>query len=296
MGKAEFTFLFTDIEGSTALWEQYPDAMKASLERHKALLSEAVERNGGRLFKELGDGIAAVFSTPEEAVAGAIQAQRALASEAWPFTGGLHVRMALHIGAADEEAGDFHGPTVNLVARLLDEAVDSQVVLSQEVHDAVRDGWPQGVDIEDLGSRAFKGVSTPQHIFVLAIPEVAAVLLARHSIQVGSITVTCEPFNWPRNAWEFLEFRFTEASGPLDGASVSTLERYYGGAHGSVHRGLAGLLVQYVGGTGGPPVKVTDWRGNTGEFAFAPNDGLIVREIADMPGYFTGTIRMVGPL
>ena len=92
------TFLFTDIEGSTRLWEQYPDDMGAALALHDAVLRGAIESRGGYVFTTFGDAFCAAFSSPTEAMDTAVSAQRALVSEQWGETGPLQVRMAMHIG------------------------------------------------------------------------------------------------------------------------------------------------------------------------------------------------------
>lgn len=105
------TFLFTDIEGSTARWAEQPDAMRAALAAHDAVLRTAVTEHGGTVFKHTGDGIAAVFPAATEAVAAALEAQLRLE---------LPVRMGLHTGEADERDGDWFGPTLNRAARIMD--------------------------------------------------------------------------------------------------------------------------------------------------------------------------------
>src|SRR5688572_19142597 len=90
------TFLFTDIEGSTRLWEMHPEPMRAALARHDALLRQAFQSNGGTVFKSTGDGCAASFSTASGALDAALDAQRSLIDESWPEPVRLRVRMALH--------------------------------------------------------------------------------------------------------------------------------------------------------------------------------------------------------
>src|SRR5262249_46629297 len=94
------TFLFSDIEGSTRLWEIYPDAMVEALARHDALLRGAVEAHGGHVVKSTGDGFFAVFRSAHDAVLAAIAAQVALRRERWGATGPIRVRMGLHSGEA----------------------------------------------------------------------------------------------------------------------------------------------------------------------------------------------------
>src|SRR5438105_2135577 len=124
------TFLFTDIEGSTRLTEQYPDAMPPAQRRHDALLRAAIARHAGHVFRSTGDGFCAVFAAAPDAVAAAIGAQRALAREPWGDLGALRCRTALHTGAAELRDGDYAGLALNRVARLLDAAYGGQVLLS----------------------------------------------------------------------------------------------------------------------------------------------------------------------
>src|SRR5687768_13850697 len=113
------TFLFTDLEGSTQRWQQYPTAMGPALARHDRLLRDAISANGGVVFKTVGDAVCAAFATAPAAVAAALTAQRALYSEPWGATGPLRARMALHTGQADAREGDYLGGPLNRVARLL---------------------------------------------------------------------------------------------------------------------------------------------------------------------------------
>src|SRR4051812_30208136 len=104
------TLLFTDIEGSTRLWERRPDAMSVALERHDAIVRSAVEAEGGTVFKTVGDAFCAAFDSPRAGVEAALAAQHALAREDWPQEAALRVRMALHTGECEERGGDFFGP------------------------------------------------------------------------------------------------------------------------------------------------------------------------------------------
>src|SRR5437870_11551419 len=104
------TFLFTDIEGSTKRWEQYPQAMGVALARHDEILRQAIEANGGYVFKTVGDAFCAAFPTPNGALAAALSAQRALNGEPWSeATGPIRVRMALHTGVTEQRGGDYFG-------------------------------------------------------------------------------------------------------------------------------------------------------------------------------------------
>jgi len=102
-------FLFSDIEGSTKRWEEFPEAMQDALRRHDALMNAAIGANGGHLFKTIGDAFCAAFHRVPDAIAAALAAQRAVASETWSEVGGLSVRMAIHAGLADERDGEQLG-------------------------------------------------------------------------------------------------------------------------------------------------------------------------------------------
>ena len=106
MGADTYTFLFTDIKGSTRLWEEHPSAMADALAIHDQILSESVGENEGSIFKHTGDGIAASFGDPEMAAKAAVDSQRSLAAASWPETGPIRVRMGLHTGEAIARDGD----------------------------------------------------------------------------------------------------------------------------------------------------------------------------------------------
>src|SRR5437763_9183845 len=113
------TFLFTDIEGSTKLWEKCPEEMKAVLAQHDKLLYDAIGSNGGIIVKSTGDGCHAVFETALGGIAAALAAQQCLSEQAWGEIQTLRVRMALHTGEAEVRAGDYYGPALNRAARLM---------------------------------------------------------------------------------------------------------------------------------------------------------------------------------
>jgi predicted ATPase/class 3 adenylate cyclase len=125
------TFLFTDIEGSTRLWESAPNAMRVALERHDAVLRAAIEAREGYVFSTGGDGYAVAFARAGDALAAAIDAQHALAAEPWPEGTTIRVRMGVHTGEAAERNGDYFGPPVNRTARLMAIAHGGQVLCTQ---------------------------------------------------------------------------------------------------------------------------------------------------------------------
>src|SRR5215207_3178179 len=115
------TFLFTDVEGSTKRWEQYPDLMPAALARHDAIVRGAIGAHGGQVFQTAGDSFLAAFPTPEATLAAALRAQREIQTAAWEGpVGALRVRMALNTGVAEIRDGVYHAEyPLNRLARLL---------------------------------------------------------------------------------------------------------------------------------------------------------------------------------
>ncbi len=165
------TFLFTDLEGSTRLWQQYPEAMKTVLARHDELVRAAVEDANGQVVKTTGDGFHAAFISAQDGLMACIEAQRRLLEETWDETGPLQVRMGLHIGEAQQRAGDYYGTAVNRAARLMSAANGGQVLLSESVASLVADHLPGGVTLRDLGEHRLKDLQRPEHIFQLVHPE-----------------------------------------------------------------------------------------------------------------------------
>jgi predicted ATPase/DNA-binding SARP family transcriptional activator len=168
------TFLFTDVEGSTRLWEEQPDAMPAALLRHDTLLHAAIRAAGGQVFKTMGDQFCAAFATAPEAMTAALAAQRALQAQTWHQGPPLRVRMALHTGTAQQREGDYFGPTFNRLARLLDTGHGGQILLSLATVELVRDQLPEGADLRDLGERRLPDLSRPEQIFQLVVPDLPA--------------------------------------------------------------------------------------------------------------------------
>jgi predicted ATPase/class 3 adenylate cyclase len=169
------TFLFTDIEGSTALWDRDRAAMATAVERHLALLDAAIASHHGIHFKTVGDAIQAAFPTAPDAVAAALDAQRALMREMWPEGAGpLQVRMALHTAAATPQNGDYLAPGLNRLARLLAAGHGGQVLVSLATQDLARDALPSGADLRDLGEHSLRDLYRPERVFQLLHPDLPA--------------------------------------------------------------------------------------------------------------------------
>lgn len=166
----EVTFLFTDIEGSTRLWEDQPEAMREALAKHDEIARIAIEQNGGVVFKTVGDAFYAAFSSGSEAVRAALEFQRGLAFQEWGRAV-PRARAALHTGWADERGGDYFGPTLNRVARLLITGHGGQVLLSAATAELARSTLPEGCSLSDLGHHRLKDLQQPERVWQLAHPD-----------------------------------------------------------------------------------------------------------------------------
>jgi class 3 adenylate cyclase len=155
------TFLFTDIEGSTRLWQQDEAAMRSALSRHDELLGSAVVEHGGTVFSTMGDGIAAAFPGASAAVRAALAAQQQVDAETWPTATPIRVRMGLHSGEAELREGDYFGTAVNRAARLMAVACGGQVVCSGVTAGLV----DAEVELVDLGEHRLRDLDRPMHVF-----------------------------------------------------------------------------------------------------------------------------------
>ena len=164
------TFLFTDIEGSTQLWEQYPQGMALAHARHDQILREAIESNNGHVFQVIGDEFCAAFDTAEMALRAAAKSQLDLHAEDWGKTP-IHVRMGIHTGKAELQVdGHYHGyVTLSHVARVMSVAHGGQVLLSFTTQQLVQDELPEETELNDLGQQQLKDLTRPEHLFQLNI-------------------------------------------------------------------------------------------------------------------------------
>ncbi|HET9613754.1 MAG TPA: adenylate/guanylate cyclase domain-containing protein, partial [Candidatus Limnocylindrales bacterium] len=165
------TFLITDIEGSTRLWEEQPTAMAAALARHDALLRAVVEGHGGSIIKTTGDGLLAVFAEPVAALSAALDGQRAMRDADWGEIGELRVRMAIHSGAAEIRDGDYFGPSLNRAARILGIGHGGQILASAMSAFLFGDRLPPGVELRDLGSHRLRDLDRPEQIFQVSVGD-----------------------------------------------------------------------------------------------------------------------------
>jgi predicted ATPase/class 3 adenylate cyclase len=156
------TFLFTDIEASTRLWEQHPAEMRQALERHDEILRSVIEGRRGCVFSTAGDAFAAAFARVDEALSAAGEIQDLVLAETWPESTPISVRMGLHTGATQERDGDYFGSVLNRAARIMSAGHGGQVLVS-----AVTTSMADGVPLVDVGEHRLKDLSSPEHLFQL---------------------------------------------------------------------------------------------------------------------------------
>ena len=165
------TFLFTDVEGSTHMWEESPDLMMKALEQHDQAIDEAVADNNGVSVKPRGEGDSrfVVFQSAHDAVAATAEMQRHLAAVDWATPTKLRVRASLHTGTADLQLGDYYGSVVNRAARLRAIAHGGQTVMSGATYELVQDRLPEGVTIRDMGAHGLKDLTRPERVYQIDI-------------------------------------------------------------------------------------------------------------------------------
>ena len=167
------TLLFTDMEGSIGLWEADPEAMAEASACHNRMVCEQIEVAGGRVFKTVGEAFRAVFADPCAALAAAAAIQRAAGTERWPPGLLIRVRIAVHSGDCVERDGDYFGPVVNRVARLLAVGHGGQVLVSGATYELLADRLPGGIGLRDLGDHRLKDLGRAERVFQVTGPGLA---------------------------------------------------------------------------------------------------------------------------
>ena len=167
------SFLFTDIVGSTRLWEKFPDQMGGALARHDSLIRSAVEDHAGFVFKTVGDAVCAAFQSPRNSLEAAIDSQRALSSEDWKEIGDLKVRMGIHAGAAEFRDGDYFGSTLSRVSRIEGAAHGGQILLSGIAVELLEEESPGAVAFKSLGNYRLRNLDRPEHLYQAVVPGLA---------------------------------------------------------------------------------------------------------------------------
>ena len=191
------TFLFTDIEGSTRLWEDEPGRMQPALARHDSLVRAAVEHNRGDVVKMSGDGVHAAFSDPLDAVCASVELQRALADSELTNGIAIRVRCGLHAGVNERRDNDFFGNAVNRAARIMSTAHGGQVLLSQAVAVLVGERLPASVTLRDLGVVRLRDLASPERVYQLVHPELRQNFPALRSLEAT-------PNNLPQQVTSFI--------------------------------------------------------------------------------------------
>jgi predicted ATPase/class 3 adenylate cyclase len=224
------TFLFTDIEDSTTLWEEFPEAMKSALAKHDSILKETIESNHGHIIKTTGDGVHAVFTTAIDAINAAIESQRKLNSlildSQLPITPSqspistlsLKSRMGLHTGEAELRDGDYFGQTLNRAVRIMSAGHGGQILISDITAEVAREHLPGDVFALDLGDHVLKGLLHPERIHQLVASGLQREFPALH-------TTPSATNNLPPQLTSFIgrERELTEAARRLEYARLLTL-------------------------------------------------------------------------
>jgi predicted ATPase/class 3 adenylate cyclase len=169
------SFLFTDIEGSTRLWQDHPEQMRLALVRHDTVLREAIMSHGGYVFKTIGDACCAAFDRASDAIAAMLASQLALKAQDWPAQTPIRVRMGLHGGVAEERDGDYFGPPLNCASRLMSAAHGGQCLITLTALEMIGDQIPNGVTLRELGLLRLKDLPRPVKAFQLHHPDLPAV-------------------------------------------------------------------------------------------------------------------------
>jgi predicted ATPase/class 3 adenylate cyclase len=164
------TFLFTDVEGSTRLWEEHPDAMRAALARHDELVAAAIAASGGHVVKTTGDGFHAVFATAHDAIDAAVAAQLGIEQEPWSEPVRVRVRMGVHTGEAHQRDGDYYGSSTNRAARFMSAGHGGQIVVSGVTAALVAEHLPADFELLSLGEHRLRDLAEPVAVFQLAAP------------------------------------------------------------------------------------------------------------------------------
>ena len=168
------TFLFTDIEGSTRLWEEEPERMREAMARHDALAREAVVAHGGQVVKMTGDGLHAIFADAVDALHASVRLQAELGELERSYGIPIRARCGMHVGAFERRDGDYYGTAVNRAARIMSSAHGGQVLLSQAVGDLVGRRLPEGIGLRDLGIARLRDLARAERLYQVVAPLLRA--------------------------------------------------------------------------------------------------------------------------
>ena len=212
------TFLFTDIEGSTRLWDREHERMQVALARHDAIVRAVVDSHRGVVVKMSGDGAHAAFDDPIDALEAALQLQHALADPAATHGVELHVRCGVHAGVTERRDNDFFGGVVNRAARIMSIAHGGQILLSQAVAALAGERLPANLTLRDLGTVRLRGLESPERVFQLVHPRLRQDFPALRSLEAV-------PNNLPQQLSSFVgrERELAEVGGLLGQTRLVTL-------------------------------------------------------------------------
>ena len=229
------TFLFTDIEGSSRLWETDPAGMQPAMARHDALVRRSVLEAGGTVVKMTGDGVCAAFSDPLDAVHAVMAFQRGLGDVVDTAGVALRARCGVHLGIVERRDNDYFGNPVNRAARIMSAAHGGQVLLSQAVVDLVRDRLGDDAGLRDLGSVRLRDLATPEHLYQLTHPALRAEFPPLRSL-------AATPNNLPQQVTSFVgrQRELAEVRALLNATRLLTL-------HGAGGIGKTRLSLQLAG-------------------------------------------------
>jgi predicted ATPase/class 3 adenylate cyclase len=180
------TFLFTDVEGSTRLLRRLRGRYAEVLGEHHRLLRAAFVEHGGREVHTEGDAFFVAFARASDAVAAAVDAQRALGSQRWPEGADVRVRMGVHSGEAEVRMGDYVGLDVHRAARICSVGHGGQVLISSSTRELVAGDLPADVSLKDLGEHVLKDLDRREHLFQLVVGDLRADFPPLASLSPGS--------------------------------------------------------------------------------------------------------------
>jgi predicted ATPase/class 3 adenylate cyclase len=212
------TFLFSDIEGSTRLWEQEPERMSLALAGHDGLARAVVESHHGTVVKTTGDGMYAAFDDPVDALRAAVVLQQSIADPAATAGVELRLRCGLHAGVVEQRDNDYFGRAVNRASRIMTAAHGGQVLLSQEVATLVGERLPDNVTLRDLGGVRLRDLARHGHLFQVLHPQLRADFPALRTLEAT-------PNNLPQQITSFIgrEHELAEARELLRKTRLLTL-------------------------------------------------------------------------